>query len=519
MLYFFYESSDDMNSSKIKFRILVIISIVLLCIGFTIKEFQNDNFYIIKLGGDILKNGIDLLDHYSWVADLNYTYPHWLYDVIMYLVYSSFGNIGIYISTIVLFIVLILVIYIVNLKINKNEFMGLLVAALSVFGLYGFVTARAQLPSYILLLLEVYYIEKLIESGNKRYVFYLCFISLLVANMHATIWLVCFIFYLPYIGEYVIHKFNRSNFINKLKNKRVKFELSSSSQKVIIENVGNIKLVFIAMGISFLMGIFSPSRICYTYVFKIMMGDSQSFIFEHYPLVVLHSPIFLVMIGIVFLILAFTKVKIKLRDLFMIFGLSFMCLTASRHVALFVIIGILFISRLCCSFFDLENDRTFDILYSIIVSNKMIYILLFIFILCIGCNQFYKNSKNDFIELESYPVYAVEYIKSELDYQNIRLYNDYNFGSYLLFNDIPVFIDSRCDLYLSEFNGLDYSIFDDEVNIINDYEKKFDFYDVTHVLIEKDDILYKVLVNDSSYKILYQDKYFILFERGEIYEN
>ena len=45
-----------------KIRILAVISIILLCMGFTSKVFQNDTFYLIKIGCDILKNGID----YRW---------------------------------------------------------------------------------------------------------------------------------------------------------------------------------------------------------------------------------------------------------------------------------------------------------------------------------------------------------------------------------------------------------------------------------------------------------------------
>ena len=67
--------------SRLKFRILSVFSIILLCIGFTIKEFQNDTFYIIKLGNDILEHGINLIDYHCWVADLQYTYPHFLYDI------------------------------------------------------------------------------------------------------------------------------------------------------------------------------------------------------------------------------------------------------------------------------------------------------------------------------------------------------------------------------------------------------------------------------------------------------
>ena len=60
---------------------------------------------------------------------------------------------------------------------------------------------------------------------------------------------------------------------------------------------------------------------------------------------------------------------------------------------------------------------------------------------------------DEFINPSSYPVEAAEYIKQNLDLNSIRLFNEYNYGSYLLFQDIPVFIDSRADLYAPEFNG------------------------------------------------------------------
>lgn len=505
-------------SNKFKFRIFSIFSIIVLCIGCTIKEFQNDTFYIIKLGNYIVNNGIDFKDHWCWITQLNYTYPHWLYDVFMYFIYNYFSYFGIYVSTIILFIILILLICYINIKINKNELMAFFVSILSIAALFNFATARAQLPSAILLLLEVYFIEKLMINGNKKYIFYLCLISLAIANIHATIWLVYFIFYLPYIGEYIIYKIKRSKFLYNVKKNGIKFGLNSSSNKIIVENINNIKKIIVSFVLGFLMGIFSPSRICYTYVFKIMMGDSQDYIVEHAPLVLLHQPIFLFLIVIVILILSFTKVKIKLRELFMIFGLAFMCMTAVRHVALFVIIGMIFISRICCRFFELEKDETFNILYMKIVKNNLLYIFLFILVVCVSANQFYKNFKDDYISVKEYPVKAVSYIKNELDYENIRLYNEYNVGSYLMFNDIPVFVDSRCDLYLSEFNGLKYSIFDDEMNIEYNYKKKFKFYDVTHALVSNNDIFYRILSVDNNYNIIYEDKHFTLFERVGNYE-
>ena len=71
--------------------------------------------------------------------------------------------------------------------------------------------------------------------------------------------------------------------------------------------------------------------------------------------------------------------------------------------------------------------------------------------------------KQSYIDETAYPVKACDYILNEsgIDLSKARFYNEYNYGSYMLFRGIPVFIDSRADLYSPEFNGLDEDIFMD----------------------------------------------------------
>ena len=126
-----------------------------------------------------------------------------------------------------------------------------------------------------------------------------------------------------------------------------------------------------------------------------------------------------------------------------------------------------------------------------------------------------KTNKNrDYLSKEFYPIEAVEYIKNNLDVDNIRLFNDYNFGSYLLFNDIKVFIDSRADLYTKPFSHLEYDIFDDYMYSPSNYHDKFDFYGITHVLIYKVSALNDALKNDDDYTVLYEDDNFVLYEKN-----
>ena len=80
----------EINKTKIRFNILAIILIAIFCFAITPVSFQNDTFYTIKIGEHIVQNGIDIKDPFSYHG-IQYTYPHWLYDVIIYLIYSIGG--------------------------------------------------------------------------------------------------------------------------------------------------------------------------------------------------------------------------------------------------------------------------------------------------------------------------------------------------------------------------------------------------------------------------------------------
>ncbi|MBQ8681873.1 MAG: hypothetical protein IJ509_03075 [Bacilli bacterium] len=493
---------------KIKFRILSIFAIIFLCIGLTYRVLQNDTFYIIKLGEDIVKNGIDLLDHYSWVADLEYTYPHWLYDVIIYLIYNVFDYIGVYISVIICFIFFGLCIYFVHLKMHKNEFIAFFVAAITCVPLSMFAVARSQIISLPLFLLEVYSIDRLIKTGQNRYIIYLCILSLIIANTHATTWLFYFVLFLPFIGEHIVYKVSQNRKVRKI------YKLDKyKNSKVIIKEIKNLNKVIVGLVLSFLMGIFTPSRICYSYVFRVMLGNSQKLLLEHLPLVVIENPFFIFTVILLVIILINNKSKIYLRELFMICGLLVMALISTRHLVFFYTIGVLYVTILSLRCLSNIGDKSLDILYNLIVKNKFIYVVVFIVIIGYSGYNFYLHSDEKYVLKEEYPVGAVKYINKNLEVENMRLYNNYNYGSYLLFNDIPVFIDSRCDLYLKEFNGMDYSIFDELVDIEFDYEEKFEYFDVTHVLLDKKSVLYMIILKDINYEILYEDDDFILFKK------
>lgn len=538
---------------NIKITIIAVICIVLLMIAIVPKGLQNDTFYTLKLGKLILDNGIDMKEHFAWHEGLPYTYPHWLYDIGMYLVYQIGGFNGVYISSIVLGAILGITMFLTNAKITKNSVLSFLTVTLMLYIGQDFITARAQLVTFILFVLEIFCIEKILQNRKLKYEITLIIIPIIIANVHAAVFPFYFILYLPYIGEYIVSLLIKSNLITKfllktdeieLKCLKKKKDINEKKQKkidvlskrievnkdrieerknkktepykIIVEKNKNVINLIVLMFIAAFTGLLTPiGDTPYTYLYHTMKGNTTNNISEHLPIVLYNSKLVLAFIAISISIGCFTKVKIKLSDLFLFCGLTFLTIMSRRQVSLLLFIGILPVNKMISQLIEsYDSDGMKEILkgFTSIIGKIIIYGLFVLFMII----QIKKTSNDEIVSPKSYPVGAVNYIKNNLDIKQIKLFNEYNFGSYLLYNDIPVFIDSRADVYDPQFNKKEDDIFRDFINISDvctNYEEKFKHYGITHILIYKNSTLSKVLKNKSNYKELYSDDNFIIYKK------
>ena len=538
---------------NIKITIIAVICIVLLMIAIVPKGLQNDTFYTLKLGKLILDNGIDMKEHFTWHEGLPYTYPHWLYDIGMYLVYEIGGFNGVYISSIVLGAILGIVMFLTNTRITKNSVLSFLTVTLMLFIGQDFITARAQLVTFILFILEIFCIEKFLENRKVRYAIILLVIPIIIANVHAAVFPFYFVLYLPYIGEYIVSLLVKSNLITKFLLKTDEIELKclkkkkdinekiqkkidvltkrievnkdrieerknkkTEPYKIIVEKNKNVINLIILMFVAAFTGLLTPiGDTPYTYLYHTMKGNTTNNISEHLPIVLYNSKLVLAFIAISISIGCFTKVKIKLSDLFLFCGLTFLTIMSRRQESLLLFIGILPVNKMISQLIEsYDPDGMKEILkgFTSIIGKIIIYGLFVLFMII----QIKKTSNDEIVSPKSYPVEAVNYIKNNLDIKQIKLFNEYNFGSYLLYNDIPVFIDSRADVYDPQFNKKEDDIFRDFINITDvctDYEEKLEHYGITHLLIYKNSTLSKVLKNNSNYEELYSDDNFIIYKK------
>ena len=556
--------------TKIKFNILAVIMIMIFCFALTPKTLQNDTYYTIKIGEHIIQNGIDMKDPFSWHEDLPYTYPHWAYDLATYEVFQLGENTGIggftaiYVMTVVLAMILGVTLYIASNKICKNELIAFIVTLGVLYLLKSFIAARAQLVTYILFVLQILFIEQFLATKKKRYAIGLVIIPIIIANVHSAVWPFYFVLFLPYVAEYIIALIADSNLyyrlniaiknsklkkLEKKENQKEKIEkvqkqisdLKEKEQesikkrekrrnnpyKIIIKKNSNVKWLIVIMIICAFTGLLTPlGDTPYTYLIKTMQGNTMDSISEHLPLTLINNTNMIVVLIMFLALLICTDTKITLRDFFMLCGLVLLSFMSRRQISMFALVGGFIFQKMAGSFIQKYDKDGCDAVSTAMTTivGKILTILLIVLI----SFYFYRGKiKAKIIDESSYPVAACDYIIENLDLSKIKLFNEYNYGSYLLYRGIPVFIDSRADLYAPEFNGTkdengEYNgrdIFSDYINTSNIstyYDDKFKQYEITHVILKKNTKLNMLIMRDVKYKEIYSDKNFVIYERLEV---
>ena len=542
---------------KFAFNFAVIVSLFLIAASVTPKEFQNDTFYNIKVGEWIYNNGISDLteDQHSWL-DLPYTFPHWLYDLCIFLVYNTFGYDGIYVSTMIIYGLIGTIAYIYTKNKSNNNVIAAIISVFVVYMLDPYMAARAQSVTFVLFMLEVLCIEKYLDTHKKGYLIPLLVIPILITNLHCAVFPFYFVLFLPYLAEYIIatvvdwdldrklwlllnkiylklcKKEKEETVLDRIE--KIKFNTKELRRKkeALRENPYKIKVVkdhamlllIIIMIIASLTGFLNPAGPgAYTYLYRTLEGNTTESINEHLPVTITESEEFLLAIVVALAILLFTDTKIRLPDLFMAAGLTYLALDSRRQISMFILFCLPIMGKMIAYIFNkYDQDKLTNWIYRFSSDVFGVVIILSIATI-VSIKEIKPVLEQEYIDAGSYPVEMCEWIKTNLDVENLKLYNEYNYGSYLLLNDIPVFIDSRCDLYTPEFNvgfkdleGKD--IFSDAINIANssniDYEEKFEEYGVNHVMAYDDSMLASRLKKDSNYEIINEDNTFILFKRN-----
>ena len=90
-----------------------------------------------------------------------------------------------------------------------------------------------------------------------------------------------------------------------------------------------------------------------------------------------------------------------------------------------------------------------------------------------------------------------------------RLYNFYDYGGYLVYKNIPVFVDGRADLY-SSYNYSDYLGIS---NLSGEYEDLIKYYDFDYYLVPDNFPIYNYLKYSDNYKLIMYSNHVAFYQK------
>lgn len=483
------------NKNKVLF-ILAIIIVLLYIISISPIEMQNDTFWSIKVGEKILKEGFNQTDNFSIHKDLNYIAQHYIVDIIIYLLYNAFGLWGLYVFQTIVAIIITTLLYTLNKLICKDQMLSFVFLFIQLFILSGFISVRAQMISFIIFIIEIILLEKYLVNNKKAYLFGLGLLPFLLANFHmGTI-----PFYFIILGVYILNCF-KINFLC--------FETNDITDKIRLKEL----LVTTIIGLTVIF--INPYFI--NEVFYFLKTISNSFIndtiqeFQPFSLGYNNMLYILLYMFTVILVLIVHNKKINVKDICLIFGTIFMGFLAIRYISLMIISTVVILKYIEQLVVNVKIKLNNNDIKSVKI---MIYIISFIIFISCMFQIIIKFSSEKFIPEDLYPIQATKYIKENLKQKDI-IFNVYEWGSYLMLNEIPVFIDSRCDLYTKEYNkGI--SVAEDYNKIQNldkDCLKIINKYKINMILIRTDSKLYTFLENIKEFDNVYEDRTSAIFRK------
>ena len=489
-------NKTDINKIPLKFK-TVFSALFGLLVFLIPKELDTDFYFLYKSGEYICNNGFPVKDFLSWHENMDIIVQQWLFDVLLYKAYSVAGKAGLFIAEFVMCLAVSALIYMLCKKVSKNFFVSF-VASFSAAAVIAaeFIVTRPQCFTYLMLIAELLLLEQYVSSKKAAFLIGLPIISVILINMHASMWPMMFVFLLPYFAQAI-----------PVKTKRI-------SQKPCCS------FIFLAAAAvsSLVCGFINP------YGLKSMLYLITSYgskelndgVTEMNPITA-SSPVGLLFLGIMLAVLMFAVLgrrnKSELRFVLLCAGTAVLALSSVKAFPYFLISAAVFITSTYKNF-------TFKVNVSTEKANRKTLFIRFvagtvaILLICVLLFMQFGGKLSDEVPFEKEINPAVFELKSIYKDDTI-LFNGFNSGAYLEYCGIPAFIDARAEVFL-EKNNHEADYYSEYYKVVkgDTYYKEFiDKYGFNCCFISNvsEAYLYNSLLHDSDFSAVYNDGNYSIF--------
>lgn len=480
-------------STRRLFVVLFAIALFTIAVRETLDP---DMWWHLRTGEYILQHGIPYQDVFSFtVPDHAWTTHEWLSQVFMWAVYQLGGFPGLIITFAFLTALAYWLVYLVCAGRPFLAAFIVMLAAVTSAIVWG---ARPQIFNILFTAVFIYLVERYRKGDlQQSWLWLLPVCTIFWANFHSGYLLGIVLLGTYAVGEAATDYLQQGTF-------------RWHRHSVAVNLAGATVISFLAAGLN----PNGPKLWLYPF-FTLGSKAMQSYIQEW------HSPDFhlsyfwpfALMLLLGMLAFVFSQEKPTVTDLLLFIGTGAAGLLSARNIPLFATVTVPILCRYLLSSF--RGSRLYPVLSGTTpdaLPSRPLRLLNWcvaglVLLTAVGWSAS-KIAGNEEAIAAKYPVTAVDYLQqSGLAQQHG--YNSYNWGGYLIWRGLPVFVDGRADVYGDEFLFYYRQTFD----LLPDWRDPLDTYAVDYVIMETGSPLTVMLAARDDWQVAYHDPLAQIFVR------
>lgn len=456
-----------------------ILAVGLICVALLRNILVNDYHWHVKAGEWIVQHKtVPKTGIYSWYGEnLPWTAHEWLFEVIIYAINKTGGALGTFLYSLLTgLIMMAILLFNVRKDLSKNAVLILPWIILSVMSINFVASPRPHMLMFILASLMMMLLYHFKRNPDTKLIYTLPLISLAWANIHGGSSNLSYVLPLLLLLTSLVDYEFFSITLTKLPYKKLVL-------------LGGLTAVSILM---LLINPYGFEMLKYPYV---NMADSLmlAFISEWAsPDAKITQDVLMVFAPIVLHVVIYTvrNKKIQAEDVLYTLFFTYLTLRSGRFVYFIFLIQSLVLFK----DIQVKLPKRYDALFS-----GMVFILGVMFILL-------PLKMNRLSGTFEHPVISDEMLKVVEGAAPEKLLNDYDYGGYLIYNEIPVYIDGRADMY-SKNNLSAYAKFiRNNIEDLEDYIRQMQF---DYILMDKKWSIVNMLKTQDYLEIILEDEHTI----------
>lgn len=487
------------RSWKVVFHLLMVSPALLVQ-----RILNNDIWFLLASGRSVLAHGIPTTEPLSMHEGLEFVMQQWLSAVIFQKAYANWGETGLFTVVSVMYALTILAIFRLTLRVSGNSFFfSYLVTTASALWAYLFMTTRPYVFSTFVFVIEIYLVETVQRTGKKRLLLILPLLSVLLVNLHAALWPLFLILLLPYLAESMVLTIKQKLWQTRTFDLTLLLAILFSIACALINQYGWKAL---------------------TYLFRSYgYSEISKTIIEMQPLNINEATgkIYFLAIALVFLVLGFQGLKtVRLRYLFLLSGLAYLCVSSLRNGLLFSVLGFFPLAESLASHQSrLETPLVTSSKTNVkpVISRKLLRGTIVVLIILLLVLSLLQLNDKEISEVPEYThLFAVlEQVKVDTEIRTLVLYTGYNNGGHAEFIGLKPYLDPRAEVFVLANNGRkDYMAEYIQLQSGKIHYRDFiDRYQFTDLVLGPEDILRVYLPRDPDFELVFISGEYVWYRR------